>query len=83
MSNVLPTELRSRLLIQNIREQLAKHIDDECVVADLAVDMFNCVVENCYEVARGTDKLQTQGNRQLYWKGRCDAATDVRALKQK
>ena len=39
------------------------------------------VIEECYMAARGTDKLKFKGNSQMYWKGRADAASDVRALK--
>lgn len=67
--------------LANIRKQLAKHIDDEGMVHDLAGDIWNSVLELAYMEARGTDKLKPSGNRQLYWKGRCDAATDVRKLK--
>ena len=65
----------------HIAVALSKYIDDEGVVTDLATDILNVVVEQCYLTARGTDQLQAKGNRQLYWKGRCDAAGDVGKLK--
>ena len=43
----------------------------------------NKIIEACYLAARGTDKLEHSGNRQMYWKGRADAASDVRFLKGK
>lgn len=50
-------------------------------------DAMNTVRQNTFEAAylaaRGTDKLKSHGNSQMYWKGRADAANDVRALKGK
>lgn len=43
----------------------------------------NEIIERCYLAARGTEKLMETGNRQMYWKGRADAASDVRFLKGK
>ena len=43
-------------------------------------------VKHCYNIARGDtasdgvyqDGFSKYGRRQLYWKGRCDVATDIR-----
>ena len=43
----------------------------------------NQIVEACYLAARGTDRLTNWNNSQMYWKGRANAASDVRALKRK
>jgi len=45
----------------------------------------NETIEKCYEVARGTNNLNNPvfTRSQQYWKGRADAANDVRALKTK
>jgi hypothetical protein len=52
-------------------------------------DAWNAAVEHSYMVARGhtningtpKDGFAVHGNRQLYWKGRCDAATEIRNCK--
>jgi hypothetical protein len=46
---------------------------------------FAAIIETAYEVARGTKNLSNPGftRSQPYWKGRSDAANDVRALKEK
>ncbi len=37
-------------------------------------------VEECYQIARGGDsRFEKHGTRQLYWKGRCDVAAEIRA----
>jgi hypothetical protein len=48
----------------------------------LAVREQAALIEKCYDAARGTKNLlRGFSNRsQMYWKGRADAATDVRKL---
>lgn len=65
----------------HIASVLEKYTNDDDLAVSLAVDILNVVVEQCYLTARGTEQLQAKGSRQLYWKGRCDAAGDVRKLK--
>jgi hypothetical protein len=41
------------------------------------------VLEEAYQAARGgDDRFEKHGTRQLYWKGRSDAAIAIRALKE-
>jgi cytochrome c5 len=41
----------------------------------------NSVIEECYEAARGTHLLDKVHTYQQYWRGRAQAAEDVRKLK--
>lgn len=50
------------------------------LLADALAAEAERVLKTAYLAARGTDKLKERGNSQMYWKGRADAANDVRAL---
>jgi hypothetical protein len=39
------------------------------------------VLDQAYLVARGGDRFEELGTRQLYWNGRCDAANEIRRMK--
>lgn len=70
-------------ILNELRRNLARFIDDEGVVADLPVDILNFVSEQCALIARGHadgDGFVKHGTRQLYWKGRSDAALEIRLL---
>jgi hypothetical protein len=46
-------------------------------------EVRNRALEEAYQAARGGEsRFEKHGTRQLYWKGRSDAATAIRALKQ-
>lgn len=49
------------------------------------MELLNFVIEECYLVARGTHHFKNRGftRSQMYWKGRAEAANEVRALKNK
>ena len=72
-------------LIPDVKEMVERFqwdsgdADGEAI--ELSREIINFVVEQCYLTARGTDKLKFKDNSQMYWKGRADAASDVRALK--
>lgn len=47
-------------------------------------DLRNETLEEAYLIARGgEDRFQKHGTKQLYWKGRSDAAAEIRAAKTK
>lgn len=48
-----------------------------------ALQVVDAVIDECYLAARGTPNLMNPRytRNQMYWKGRADAANDVRKLK--
>ena len=51
-----------------------------CCAADR---VFDAIVKQCYEIARGHaegDGFKLHGTNMMYWKGRSDAAAEIRRL---
>jgi len=71
-----------RVQVKDLVESYQWDSWDESQGRTIADKIINIVVESCYFAARGTDNLHNKGNSQMYWKGRADAATDVRKLKE-
>lgn len=60
-------------------------VDNMAKMKALVIEAIKAEREACYQAARGSneaDAFTKYGNRQLYWKGRSDAATAIRARNQ-
>jgi hypothetical protein len=69
-------------LLRRIADHMDGYVSEPSKASPIA-EAVERILETAYLAARGTNQLKIKGNSQVYWKGRADAANDVRELKKR